>query len=202
VRAFVLSTHYRRPLDFSDEQLQATARALESFYRLFEKIDRLAGVDVYAAPPNVDDVADRADTAQRKAFAENVRDLAGRFEEAMEDDFNTATALGRLNEILNAANRFIAAEQLDAGGEEAATQLLAGAGGTIVSLGRIIGLFETPPEAPAGEIDEAAIDPLVEQRQQARKNKDFDRADAIRDQLAEMGISVEDTPSGPVWRRM
>jgi cysteinyl-tRNA synthetase len=131
----------------------------------------------------------------------------------MDDDFNTANAFAALHNMAAAVNRYIDSAGLEtaevgAGDDEqlaldARKRLAAAAGVTLVRTGRIVGLFLAPPERPAGGEgpDDAEIDRLVAERTEARKARDFARADAIRDQLAEMGITLEDTPSGVVWRR-
>jgi len=202
IRAFVLSTHYRRPLEFSDEQLRNTQRSLEGFYRLFERIARATGQDVYAGGQVLERSYNLAEADAEKALVEEVLRHRLGFYEAMDDDFNTAGAIAALHRMAGAINRYMDATGLDAGGSENAKTLAAAAGVTLVMTGRILGLFEARPSRPEADgLDTAEIERLIEQRAAARKAKDYATADAIRSQLAEMGIVIEDTPTGTVWRR-
>jgi len=94
IRMFILSTHYRRPLDFSDEQLANTEKAAGTFYRLFERIGRMTGEDVYASGDTLQRVRGQATTEHQQAFANEVTAARVRLYEAMDDDFNTAGAVG------------------------------------------------------------------------------------------------------------
>ena len=202
IRAFVLSTQYRRPLEFSDEQLDNTARSLGTFYRLFERIARTTGQDVYEPGQPVERMYEQARTDDDKAFVTQALQHRLRFYEAMDDDFNTAGAIAALHALAGAINRYMDGADLDAGGSDAAGALAAAAGVSLVAAGRVLGLFENPPpKADTSDLDTAAIDRLVEQRNEARRAKDFAGADEIRDRLAQMGISLEDTPEGTIWRK-
>jgi len=202
IRAFVLSTHYRRPLDFSDAQLANTARSLETFHRLFDRIRRATGTDLYAGGAPIDPGATAEEaTGEDAAFVKEVLGERLRFYEAMDSDFNTAGALAALHGMAAAINRHMDARGVDAGDDEAAAKLAAAAGATLVATGRILGLFERPPAR--GEVagaDRAQIEKLIEQRADARKAGDYAAADAIRDRLAGMGVVLEDTPAGTIWR--
>jgi len=202
IRAFVLSTHYRRPLEFSEEQLDSTARSLETFHRLFERLRRATGTDVYAGGRTLQSVHALARTALEKAFVKSILKQRLRFHEAMDDDFNTAGAIAALHEMAGTINRYIEQAGLEAAGagREQPSELASAAGVTLVQTGRILGLFESPP--PKSQTTDAAeIERLVAERDEARKAKDFARADEIRDQLGRMGVSLEDTPGGTVWRK-
>ncbi len=201
IRAFVLSTQYRRPLEFSDEQLESTAKALQTFYRLFERIARETGADVYAAGQPIERLHDQAATDADRALVDEVLGHRLAFYEAMDDDFNTAVATAALHEIANDTNRYMDAAVTDAGDDLPKT-LAAAAGVTLVTTGRLLGLFEAPPAAAdLGDVDAAQVDQLVEARNAARAAKDFATSDAIRNDLAAMDITLEDTPGGTVWRK-
>ena len=202
IRAFVLGTHYRRPLDFSDEQLANTIRSLETFYRLFERIKRVTGTDVYAGRENLVAMCAQAEAEEDAAFAKQVLQHRLEFHEAMDDDFNTAGAIGALHAMAGAINRYFEQASLETEGGGKARRFAAAAGAALVETGRIIGLFEAPPEAPpADEMDAERVEQLLAERDAARKAKDFARADAVRDQLKAMGVTIEDTPGGTAWRR-
>jgi cysteinyl-tRNA synthetase len=121
-----------------------------------------------------------------------------RFYESMDDDFNTATAIAALHGMAGEVNRY-----LDQHGSAALKGLLAAAAGnTLVATGRILGLFETSPPPPKTDQDQVArIEALIAQRNAARKEKDFKKADEIRQKLTKEGITLEDTPKGTIWRK-
>jgi len=201
IRAFVLSTQYRRPLDFSDEQLDNTARSLETFHRLFERIERTTGIDPYAGGKPLEHSYDQAAGEADEALGKEVLQHRLRFYEAMDDDFNTAGAIAALHAMAGAINRYMDQAALDAASTDQAGQLAAAAGATLAGTGRILGLFEHRPAADTAGLDAAEIERLIAERNDARKAKDFTKADAIRDQLTEMGVVIEDTPGGTVWRK-
>ncbi len=201
VRAFVLGTHYRRPLEFSDEQLVNSRKSLETFYRLFERIARLTGVDAYAGGDSAVRLGAEAKEEADVAFVKEVLTQRLAFYESMDDDFNTAEGFGALHKMAGAINRHIEQSGMETGGTEDSKRFAAAAAVTLVETGRIIGLFESPPPEGAGQADEAEIQRLIDERNAAREAKDFARADAVRDQLADMGITIEDTPTGTAWRK-
>jgi cysteinyl-tRNA synthetase len=201
IRAFVLATHYRRPLDFSEEQLDNAARAMETFWRLFDRIRRATGSDVYAGGATIERLHDQARAEPDAAFVKGVLNHRLNVYEAMDDDFNTANALAALHAMAGAINRYADQSNLDAGGSDLAKALAAAAGATLVETGRLLGLFESPPRVPAADLDTAEIQRLLDERAEARKVKDFARADQIRNRLADMGIALEDTPAGTIWRK-
>jgi cysteinyl-tRNA synthetase len=198
IRAFVLGTQYRRPLEFSDEQLDNAAKSLETFYRLFERLKREAGADVYAGGQTIEKLLDKASAPEDGAFVEAVLGQRLRFYESMDDDFNTATAIAALHGLAGEINRYL--DRHGSGGIKGA--LAAAAGNTLVATGRILGLFEAPPPPPTTDQAQASrIEALIAQRNAARKARDFARADEIRKQLLSEGVILEDTPKGTVWRK-
>ncbi|MFP4355805.1 MAG: cysteine--tRNA ligase [Phycisphaerae bacterium] len=200
IRAFVLSTHYRRPLDFSDQQLEATARGLDNFYRLFERIEALTGLSVYETGGQLPESAGgETDSQLLDALARHEK----RFYDAMDDDFNTAGAIAAMHEMVSSTKKWLSDSGLEADPSDTGkAQLLAAAGRKIVTFGRLLGLFIVPPVQPgADQLDDAEIDRLLQERKDARANKDFARADQIRDQLAEAGIEIMDSAGGTTWRR-
>jgi cysteinyl-tRNA synthetase len=195
LRLWTLGTHYRSPLEWSDERVQQSARALERFTGLIEQAGPLGGAEVGPG-----EMAARPDAPA--PWARALRALEGRepwrtpaaaageaFERAMDDDFNTpeaiaamfglARALGGLRDTIKTADD---------------RQAFVAAVGVLVSLGRTLGLFERAPIAggPPPEVDE-----LVGQRTEARSRRDWARADQLRDAIQQLGWAVEDTPAGP-----
>ncbi len=192
IRAFVLSTQYRRPLDFSDEQLDATATSLKRFYRLFGDILRVTGQDVYETAGDIDLTDGSLLSDMIEADAKGIAAHMQRFMASMDDDFNTAGAIASLHEGVNTANAFLQANKNDQAARTAAI---------LAAMGRILGLFETKPESTTGEVDEAKIQQLIDDRTAARKDRNFARADEVRDELVAMGITIEDTAAGTIWRK-
>jgi cysteinyl-tRNA synthetase len=197
IRFYVLSTHYRSPMEFSFEGLDELKKALESFYRLFERFERLTGRSPYEIKG-----AD-LETLPEGEFSEELKDLREEFFEAMDDDFNTARAMGCLFTILTLANNFIEEGKLTKDTLTDAQKAALGASvGTLRELGGIFGLFEERPAEEFKEgLEKELIQLLVEVRNRAREEKLFEFADRIRARLGEIGISLEDTADGTIWRK-
>ena len=177
IRFFMLSAHYRSPLNFSDTLVEASKNGLE---RILTSIDRLREL---AAAGQEDQM-----TEEDQKHVEEAKGLVAKFEEAMEDDFNTADAISAIFELVKLAN------VTGAQGSQAYARFLLE---TITSLCDILGIVTDRKE----ELLDADIEALIEERQAARKARNFARADEIRDQLAEKGIILEDTRQGVKWRR-
>ena len=194
VRFFILASHYRSPLDYSDKNLDAAKASLTTLYTALRGLD--VGCAVRTGTP--DDGHDRWDDALGRAIA-RVADER-QFYSAMDDDFNTPGAIAVLFEIANEVNRLRAAnDNTDA----------AAAGVRLKSLAAIFGLLQRDPDAflkgkvhDAGAgLSDAQIDALIAQRLDARKNKNWKESDRIRDELKAAGIILEDGPQGTTWRR-
>lgn len=187
LRLFLVSAHYRSPLDYSEE---AMAEADEGLSRLYEALAR-AG-DILGNNPH----------SSEGPLAGQAQEARKVFQEAMDNDFNSAQALGGLFQLARTVNR-----TLDEGGPAGG---LAQARATLVELANVLGLLGRSPDQFAKEreelllarrgLDPKAIQALVEDRTQARRDRDFAKADAIRDKLAEMGVIVFDSPQGTTWK--
>jgi cysteinyl-tRNA synthetase len=177
VRFFILNSHYRSPLNYCDENLDEALAALTRLYTALRGLNLSPDAGTESLP-----------TA-----------LQQRFHAAMDDDFNTAEAIAVLFEGAREVNR-LKTDQPDLA-PVAASQLKAMAG--------VLGLLQTEPEAffKAGTgnadnaIDEAAIEALIQQRLDARSNKNWAEADRIRDVLSDQGIVLEDAAGKTTWRR-
>ncbi len=203
IRLFVLATHYRRPIVFSEGRLQEMATALETFYRFFARYERVTGGSFYeiAAPVRRED--GHFDPAG-DAFLEEIVRLRERFLEAMDDDFNTGAATGVLFDLVHRINKYIHDEKLEeaARRSEHSVAVLRQAACVLRELAGTLGLFREPPAKAHPDDDQLTgklLDLLVELRSEARKAKDFATADKIRDRLAELGVKLEDRPTGTEW---
>jgi cysteinyl-tRNA synthetase len=212
VRFLLLSTHYRSPIEWSDERLAEVGRALEGFYRFFERYERIIGVSFYH-------LSGGKPTAHPLSgpIGDIVLVLRKRFLECLDDDFNTGGAVGVLFEILPALNRYAdtAGPQLNQAGP---TRDAFNAGVRVLrELSQILGLFWAPPaEKKLGGDDKLVaglmqllIDVRNNLRAEAKKitAKDdplkkamFEQTDLIRKRLGALGVTLEDRPVGTGWR--
>jgi cysteinyl-tRNA synthetase len=201
VRFLLLSTHYRSPIEYSDERLAELGRALESFYRFFERCQRITGESFYALQ------APALPGAFDPGGSEFLAEVAGHrlsFLQRMDDDFNTGGATGTLNELLTTLNRFADARRLEGGTADAAAREEFRRGVLVLrEVSQILGLFWEEPKKETG-CDERLVNGLMQLlldlRADARKAKNFAVADQIRKRLAELGVTLEDRPGGTGWR--
>ncbi len=201
LRALFLSSHYRRPIDYGTGRLEELSRGLQAFHKLFERFERIAGTSFFA----LEDVPKtRAEGDAHAALAsEDVIAIRGRFLDAMDDDFNTGGALGDLYELARSLNRFADADRLDEGRDGSSLATFREGMVVLKELSSILGLFRHPVETrSAGEdrLTGPLIDLLIELRADLRKEKNFRLADAIRQRLAGLGVTLEDRPGGTSWR--
>ena len=202
VRFFILSAHYRSPIDFSDQNLEDAKAGLSRFYEALKAADdtlvaqTTPGTSGGEVPAELQEILDRVATAEE------------RFREAMDDDFNTALAIGHLFDLVRGLNRIVAEKSLHEsvllqnGLRQGREQLR--------RLGGVLGLFESEPDAwlekqksaglKAGGLSAEAIEGLIVERRQARANRDFARADQIRDELDAQGIMLLDSKEGTTWK--
>ncbi|HOQ99854.1 MAG TPA: cysteine--tRNA ligase [Anaerolineae bacterium] len=183
VRFFIVSSHYRSPLDFSEASVDASARGLERLWGGVRAVrERLSTA---SSGPADDDVT---------ALLE---DHEARFLAAMDDDFNASGAVGVLFDLVRATNGLLAAP------EAPAQETLEAIDRTYRTLGgEILGVVpDSFPEQGAGALADELVALLLSTRQDLRAAKQFALADAIRDRLTALGIVLEDTPHGTRWRR-
>jgi cysteinyl-tRNA synthetase len=188
LRLFFLSTHYRNPIDYTESSLEAAQTALQKLYTTVERSHELA--------------------RDRKVVAAANADLDGlkqRFDEAMDDDLNTALALSTLFDLAKSINKTI-----DDRDESGYASAVAGSN-LLTDLAAKVGLMSQDPETfSRGEVlrqleqfglDEAWVEKAIADRSEARKAKDYTKADEIRGMLLEKGIAILDTPQGTKWRK-
>ena len=176
VRMFMLGVHYRNPVNFSRELIQQAESALSRLRTTAERLDEAA--------------VQKQPTAEDEAFIASLSEYRDRFNAAMDDDLNTADALGVLFDLSHALNTFVTEPRGEHAVQEART--------VFRELTGVLGLLQHKKEQ---EFPQEALD-LLEERQAARKSKNFARADAIRDQLKGMGFIVEDTVNGPKLKKI
>jgi cysteinyl-tRNA synthetase len=202
LRFFLLATHYRRPIDFSEERLEELQRGLDNFYRFFERYERITKGRFHDLPAPARRNGFEA-TGEHAAFLGEVARHREMFLECMDDDFNTGGAVGVLYELLNTLNRFADAQKLeDRTGAAAAVAFQRGAG-VLRELGQLLGVFHQPPVKPAGkdnQLVDSLMQLLIDLRAEARKAKNFAMADQIRKRLTDLGVTLEDRPGGTGWR--
>jgi len=178
LRFFMLSAHYRSPLNFSADLMEASKNGLD---RILTAVERLCDVDGKVSGAEL--------TAEEQENVASAKELVGKFEAAMEDDFNTADAITAIFELVKLSN--------STASETSTKAYVDDLKDTIEKLCDVMGIItERKAEALDSEIEE-----LIAARQQARKEKNFARADEIRQQLLDMGIVLEDTREGVKWKR-
>jgi cysteinyl-tRNA synthetase len=188
VRLFLLSNHYRSPVDFTDQNIREAASALDKIYILLERLEAVLGRLPEAGAGSVEN-----------SFWTS-------FCSAMDDDFNTAQAVGVVFEAVRNLNRRLDQEGRGAEAPEDVRTLCR----ELLAMGEVLGLLAESPSAyfsrartlglDTGEFDPETIEKLVREREAARKARDFQTADRIRDQLKEMNVQLEDRPDGTIWR--
>lgn len=190
LRFFVLSTHYRSPLDFSDERLQEAGRSLERLKTAAANLRQLKTL------PAV--IGGEEALALSHAAQQAITD----FKAAMDDDFNTALAIGVMFGLAKEIN--IYHSKVNAGHAKLDAAALQTAGQIYEQMAEILGILQNEDsDLKEGdtELVNALMDIIIEIRQEARKKKDWATADQIRDKLAGAGIVLEDSPQGVRWKR-
>lgn len=192
IRLFFLQKHYRSPIDFSEEGMDA---AVVSASRLALSVQHFrafsAGVDPHTGTAE----GELHDTRHRE-FAGEMDRLHAALIEAMEDDFNTPAALGKVFDLVRVTNKFIE----EAAENEASRQLVARAVARFEEYNSFLGIIERQAADVSSERVDRVIRNLLELRAQLRHQKNYALADAIRDRLADAGVVVEDSPQGSSWR--
>jgi cysteinyl-tRNA synthetase len=187
IRLFLLSKHYRNPIDFSESAMADWNTSLDKLYGLLERVEKTLGK-----------------LPESSTGGEHWQ----HFSEAMDDDFNTAQGLGILFEAVRSVNRL-----LDETGDTVPQEIrdtIDAVANDIMKMGKILGILQESPAAffeirrkeglQKESIDPAEIERLIQARIDARNAKDWETADRIRDQLAERNILLEDRPDGTIWK--
>lgn len=194
VRFFLLSTHYRSPIEFSDELLREAEISIDRYYTTLMRIeDFLKGG---TAIPKA--------SAEEKAMDEALASFMNEFKEAMDDDFNTALALGHIFGLIREVNKFLDTKPSGRKAEE----LIVKTGELLKQAGSILNIFNKRPEEWYDSLMRTKGIPFtktdilnkIEQRQEARHRKDWAAADAVRKELEGNGIILEDKKDGTAWK--
>ncbi len=179
LRFFMLSAHYRSPLNFSDDLMESAKASLERITTAVFNMNHLAK-----------NASDKEYSDSDKEFAAQIEGFKADFDKAMEDDFNTADAIASIFEIVRLANSYLSSDKPLA--------LINEVKQAVIALCGVLGIIcEEEEELPSDEIEK-----LIEERNAARKSRNFARADEIRDMLANEGIILEDTREGVRWKRV
>ncbi len=188
VRLFLLSNHYRSPIDFTDQAMDEARSGLDKIYAFLERAEEKIGLIS-------DQDVETGDCWQR-------------FSEAMDDDFNSARGIGILFDTVRSTNRLL--DQHQDNMSRKIKKTIQSNRSDILKIGNILGILMEPPKVyfdkkrfrglEQKSIDPAVIDKMVKEREEARKTKDWEKADQIRKQLDDMNIIIEDRPDGTIWK--
>jgi cysteinyl-tRNA synthetase len=203
LRFFVLQSHYKSPLDFSEDSLSEAKVALDRVYAALQRIRNILGRDHAMS----DISAGEGDLSGGDlSVFEKIKRLPERFVEAMDDDFNTARAIGYVFEAVRLINSYLGEGFQD----RAASRFVLNSTEQIIrEIGQVLGLFLEDPgvyveqgrvrEARNLVFDVEEVDRLIEERNAARRSRDWKKADEIRQALAARGVTLKDTPTGTTW---
>ena len=175
IRFFMMQAHYRNPINFDNDLLESARAGLERLRSTLENVKHRRGESADGGSGEGREAAERA---------------KARFLEEMDDDFNTANAISVLFDLAREANKYMQQPQTSIASLDAIIE-------TMTEIGDVLGVSLEKEE----EMLDEDIEQLLKERVEARKNKNFARADEIRDQLENDGILLEDTPQGTRWKR-
>jgi cysteinyl-tRNA synthetase len=195
LRFFLLSTHYRSPIEFSDEQLREAESSLDRYYTTAVRINDFLEKEYETSGEQ---------SKAGKVFEETLLSFRGKFDEAMDDDFNTALALGHVFELIREANRFL--DHKPSGSKDSGLPLKTKE--LLREAGDILNLFKRSPyewylslmKIRSIGVSEKEILEKIKERREARERKDWHAADAIRKELEEKGIILEDKKDRTDWK--
>jgi cysteinyl-tRNA synthetase len=184
IRLFVLSTHYRSEIDFTDERLKGAEASLR---RLYNTLDSLEDAKK--------DSVKRELTSGEKDFGDRVEKLRGEFVKAMDEDFNTPQALAALFDMSKEINRFLDEQS------QVSTEILEKVYDGFSELGKALGLFQKEKTKEiGGKIADDLVQILFDLREELRKKGEYGLSDEIRARMKELGLVIEDTAEGPKWK--
>ena len=184
IRLFVLSTHYRSEIDFTDERLKGAETSLNRLYNSLEALE-----DVKK------DSVEREPNEEEQLFGDNIQKLRKEFIDAMDEDFNTPRALASLFEMSKEINRFLDEHK------QVSAKILETAYDDFSELGKALGLFQQEKTREiGGQLADDLVQLLFDLREELRKKGEYGLSDEIRSKLKELGLVIEDTAEGPKWK--
>jgi len=208
IRFFLLRTHYRSTIIYGEEVLQEAGTSLETFYRFFDRFAEITGQSFYELPTATTRFEGDFDPAGDSLLTE-IHAAREKFLAAMDDDFNSGSAISVLFDSIRSLNRFVDKHSLAAGVDPstAEVQSLVKAATAIRELASVLGLFIKPAIKAGGDDQDAVlldevVKLLIELRKEARERKDYATGDAIRDRLSALGIALLDKKEGTTWERV
>lgn len=195
VRFFLLSTHYRSPIEFSDEQLREAESSIDRYYTTIVRINDF----LEKKPATKEELSNAGENFKKLLFP-----FKEKFEEAMDDDFNTALALGHIFELIRESNRFL--DNKPTGSKD--RELLLKTKELLLEAGNVLNLFNKTPyewylslmKVRKIGLSESDILEKIKERQEARQRKEWNLADQIRKELEEKGIILEDKKDRTDWK--
>jgi cysteinyl-tRNA synthetase len=209
IRMFFAQTQYRSPPDFNEKALEDVKKGLDRIYRCMEKLKECLKRD--------EKLDKKLVSKPEQQYLDDITRFKERFEQAMDDDFNTSKAFAEVFDFVNTTNRLLESTKKPSGA------VCAFAYDSLMKLGGVLTLFQTPrKQTTTSDADvlvklntllatfqtiqgsltvEEILKTLLDIRQKARKDKDWKKADAIRNQLASLGYEIQDTTDGPTWRK-
>ncbi len=207
IRFFLLRTHYRSTVLFSEPAIEEAAVGLETIFRFLKRYERITGSSFYALSPAGNRQAGEfkpGDDATLRAF----HATRAKFLAAMDDDFNTGGAIGEVFDLVRTLNKYCDDADLEGTGKRDAhkQETLAKGAAVLRELTALLGMFVAPPETSTKDSGDAElvaglVQLLIDLRNQARQDKNFATADGVRDGLKQLGIVLEDRPGGTEWSR-
>ncbi len=194
LRFFLLSTHYRSPIEFSEEQIKEAEISIDRYYTTLTRISEFLSRD---------EVSEKTSKLE-KLFETIVKAFREKFESAMDDDFNTALAVGHIFELIREANRYLDTKPSGKKAEE----LVSKAKGLLAETGSVLNIFQKTPDewqialmkTKKILLTQNDIQNKIKERETARQAKDWGKGDEIRKELEAKGIILEDKKDGTGWK--
>jgi cysteinyl-tRNA synthetase len=184
IRLFVLSTHYRSEIDFTDERLKGAETSLNRLYNSLESLED-AKKDSVKREPN----------EKEQLFGDNIQKLRSEFVDAMDEDFNTPRALAALFEMSKEINKFMDEHK------QVSAKTLETVYDNFSELGKALGIFlQERKKELGGQLADDLVQLLFDLREELRKKGEYGLSDDIRSKLKELGLVIEDTAEGPKWK--
>jgi cysteinyl-tRNA synthetase len=209
LRLFILQSHYKNPIDYSNESLAEARAGMERFYAMLKRVDEIfPELKIRPAERGTQADAAAALTGKEREIYDRIMELPEKFAEAMDDDFNTAKALGHIFDLVRLVNGYIAEEGFRA--TPRAALILRAVKDRMFETGNVLGLFGEDPdryfimdrdrEALKLGLNVEEIETMIAERSRARTSRDWEKADEIRNALFQKKVFLQDSPTGTTWR--